>query len=188
MLRLGIEPSWLAFQTSAITGLAQSAKLVETEGVEPSTAGCRPAVFPLALRPHIGVTGGTRTRIDGATIHRLIPSATATLGAPGVTRKPNHPLTRRKLCHLSYRCNHPRATNFNSPSESAYKYGPHSLTSRPIERSRWRLVCTLAGSGLLLRGILASSGVRSSFLLLHGEQHATRLSHKLAPPFDLGTM
>lgn len=36
--------------------------MVETEGVEPSTTGCRPVVFPLALRPHWGGRRGSNPR------------------------------------------------------------------------------------------------------------------------------
>jgi hypothetical protein len=42
----------LAFQTRALTATAFLAKLVEEEGIEPSFAGCGPAVLPLNDSPH----------------------------------------------------------------------------------------------------------------------------------------
>lgn len=41
------------FRPAQCTALAQSANLVETEGVEPSTSECKTDVFPLAPRPRI---------------------------------------------------------------------------------------------------------------------------------------
>src|SRR5438445_2430685 len=43
-----------AFQTGALTATASLAKLVEEEGIEPSFAGCRPAVLPLNDSPKPG--------------------------------------------------------------------------------------------------------------------------------------
>ena len=40
------------FQTGALTAAASLAKLVEEEGIEPSFAGCRPAVLPLNDSPN----------------------------------------------------------------------------------------------------------------------------------------
>lgn len=44
----------------------------------------------------------------------------------------------------------------------------------------------LAGRGLWIKGIPASSGVLSFFLELHFRQEETRLLHSFLPPLDLG--
>ena len=46
-----VERACPAFQTGALTATASLANLVEEEGVEPSFAGCRPAVLPLNDSP-----------------------------------------------------------------------------------------------------------------------------------------
>lgn len=45
--------------------------MVETERIELSTVGCRPTVFPLALRPHFGVTAENRTPVGRVTTFRF---------------------------------------------------------------------------------------------------------------------
>ena len=51
-----VEPACPAFQTGALTATASLAKLVEEEGIEPSFAGCRPAVLPLNDSPEMTAT------------------------------------------------------------------------------------------------------------------------------------
>lgn len=46
-----VERACPAFQTGALTATASLANLVEEEGIEPSFAGCRPAVLPLNDSP-----------------------------------------------------------------------------------------------------------------------------------------
>ena len=46
-----VERACPAFQTGALTATASLAKVVEEEGIEPSFAGCRPAVLPLNDSP-----------------------------------------------------------------------------------------------------------------------------------------
>ena len=52
-----VERACPAFQTGALTATAPLANLVEEEGVEPSFAGCRPAVLPLNDSPKNLVAG-----------------------------------------------------------------------------------------------------------------------------------
>jgi hypothetical protein len=47
-----------AFQTGALTATASLANLVEEEGIEPSFAGCRPAVLPLNDSPEKWLRAG----------------------------------------------------------------------------------------------------------------------------------
>ena len=49
-----VERACPAFQTGALTATASLANLVEEEGIEPSFAGCRPAVLPLNDSPKLG--------------------------------------------------------------------------------------------------------------------------------------
>ena len=49
-----VERAYPAFQTGASTATAFLANLVEEEGIEPSFAGCRPAVLPLDDSPNTG--------------------------------------------------------------------------------------------------------------------------------------
>lgn len=46
-----VERACPAFQAGALTATASLANLVEEEGIEPSFAGCRPAVLPLNDSP-----------------------------------------------------------------------------------------------------------------------------------------
>ena len=48
-----VERACPAFQTGALTATASLANLVEEEGIEPSFAGCRPAVLPLNDSPNL---------------------------------------------------------------------------------------------------------------------------------------
>jgi hypothetical protein len=52
-----VERACPAFQTGALTATASLANLVEEEGIEPSFAGCRPAVLPLNDSPKELVAG-----------------------------------------------------------------------------------------------------------------------------------
>src|SRR5713226_9951329 len=61
-----VERACPAFQTGALTATAFLANLVEEEGVEPSLAGCRPAVLPLDDSPkNFGAGGDNRNLFSG---------------------------------------------------------------------------------------------------------------------------
>ena len=49
-----VERAYPVFQAGASTATAFLANLVEEEGIEPSFAGCRPAVLPLDDSPNTG--------------------------------------------------------------------------------------------------------------------------------------
>ncbi len=51
-----VERACPAFQAGALTATASLANLVEEEGIEPSFAGCRPAVLPLNDSPKMTAT------------------------------------------------------------------------------------------------------------------------------------
>jgi hypothetical protein len=53
-----VERACPAFQTGALTATASLANLVEEEGIEPSFAGCRPAVLPLNDSPEKWLRAG----------------------------------------------------------------------------------------------------------------------------------
>jgi hypothetical protein len=57
-----VERACPAFQTGALTATASLAKLVEEEGIEPSFAGCRPAVLPLNDSPKLDATLARRAQ------------------------------------------------------------------------------------------------------------------------------
>ena len=80
-------------------------ELVEEEGIEPSFAGCRPAVLPLNDSPerigNVGANGANRTLVgclrcncSRIELHRL--------GARGGNRNPGLRITSAVLFHLSY--------------------------------------------------------------------------------------
>src|SRR5713226_1582913 len=53
-----VERACPAFRTGALTATASLANLVEEEGIEPSLAGCRPAVLPLNDSPQNWLRAG----------------------------------------------------------------------------------------------------------------------------------
>ena len=55
-----IELDSMAFQTTAMTTLARCpTNLVDVRGVEPPSAGCKPAALPVELHTHYVKLGGT---------------------------------------------------------------------------------------------------------------------------------
>ena len=133
--------------------------------------------------PFIGVTGGTRTRMTGATIQCLSPSATATL--VGALARIRTAFSRVQAEGISGYAS--SATNLLSPPESTNKYSAHSSTAMPTERSKPRVVCTLAGITRCSSFMPASSGVLASLAWLHFLQAVTRFYQVLRPPRERGS-
>ena len=84
-----VERACPAFQTGALTATATLANLVEEEGIEPSSAGCRPAVLPLNDSPkdwlRAGELNATRMAYEASMTPVHLPALKAGPGSWGRT-------------------------------------------------------------------------------------------------------
>jgi hypothetical protein len=87
-----VERACPAFQTGALTATASLANLVEEEGVEPSFAGCRPAVLPLNDSPknwlRAGELNATRMAYEACMTPVHLPASKLWSGKLGSNQRP----------------------------------------------------------------------------------------------------
>ena len=101
-----VERACPAFQTGALTATASLANLVEEEGIEPSFAGCRPAVLPLNDSPknwlRAGELNATRMAYEASMTPVHLPASKPN-GAPCQTRTGFSGLQIRRIANYAYR-------------------------------------------------------------------------------------